>query len=256
MWLIQNNVFFLYCIDLVCPKIAHCNHRRCKTPADNHCEYCEGEVKDMSFWRAYTPYPLSTRKTCEKACSWRSDSTRCFPGNCTDDLASNCNCWHGFSGHHCENIIADVNTSYAEAKLRDTDTNKIITTPIDPNQPGPQPIRWTNHVNWKEIDIEISFKFPDLGKPPDYDPKGEQHFVIDFKYGVVHASMQLKHYKEKAKPKEWKNKTVPINGKVHSIDYIFQWDLIKPYHPCSVENSSCVEPPVKSYNDVTDSVSK
>lgn len=103
--------------------------------------------------------------------------------------------WFWKYDHVYFSVIADVNTSYAEAKLRDTDTNKIITTPIDPNQPGPQPIRWTNHVNWKEIDIEISFKFPDLGKPPDYDPKGEQHFVIDFKYGVVHASMQLKHYK-------------------------------------------------------------
>eukprot|EP00105_Crassostrea_gigas_P033283 XP_011456606.1 PREDICTED: teneurin-3-like [Crassostrea gigas] len=39
---------------------------------------------------------------CKKACSWRSDSTRCFPGTCTDGLASKCQCSAGFTGHHCE----------------------------------------------------------------------------------------------------------------------------------------------------------
>ena len=37
-----------------------------------------------------------------EACSWRPDSTRCYPGHCRDELAANCVCTPGFGGHHCE----------------------------------------------------------------------------------------------------------------------------------------------------------
>jgi hypothetical protein len=59
-----------------------------------------------------------------------------------------------------------------------TDVNdKILTTPVDPNAPGPQPIRWTNNVAWRTAEIEFKSKFPALGNPPPLDPKGETHFV-------------------------------------------------------------------------------
>lgn len=38
----------------------------------------------------------------KEACSWRSDSTRCYPGECKDELAANCKCSKGFTGRHCE----------------------------------------------------------------------------------------------------------------------------------------------------------
>jgi hypothetical protein len=41
-------------------------------------------------------------------------------------------------------VIKDVDVLYAEAKLNDP-ANTILTTPIDANDPGPQPIRWTNN---------------------------------------------------------------------------------------------------------------
>lgn len=37
-----------------------------------------------------------------EACSWRSDSTRCYPGYCDGELAENCRCVQGFTGTHCE----------------------------------------------------------------------------------------------------------------------------------------------------------
>ena len=89
-------------------------------------------------------------------------------------------------------VIKDVDVLYAEAKLNDP-ANTILTTPIDANDPGPQPIRWTNNVAWLTADIEFRSKFPDLGKPPDHDPNGTKHFVTDFKYGIISAYMRLEH---------------------------------------------------------------
>lgn len=37
-----------------------------------------------------------------EACSWRSNSTRCYPGHCENELAANCRCVSGFGGRHCE----------------------------------------------------------------------------------------------------------------------------------------------------------
>jgi len=89
-------------------------------------------------------------------------------------------------------VIKDVDVLYAEAKLTDP-VNQILTTPIDANEPGPQPIRWTNNVAWLTAEIEFRSKFPDLGKAPDHDPNGDTHFVTDFKYGIISASMKLEH---------------------------------------------------------------
>lgn len=38
-----------------------------------------------------------------EACSWRSDSTRCYPGSCSTELSSSCTCSFGFGGIHCQN---------------------------------------------------------------------------------------------------------------------------------------------------------
>ena len=89
-------------------------------------------------------------------------------------------------------VIKYVDVLYAEAKLTDP-ANRILTTPIDPNDPGPQPIRWTNNVAWLTAEIEFRSKFPDLGKAPDHDPNGVTHFVTDFQYGIISASMRLEH---------------------------------------------------------------
>jgi hypothetical protein len=37
-----------------------------------------------------------------EACSWRTDSRRCYPGTCADETVGSCKCLDGFGGRHCE----------------------------------------------------------------------------------------------------------------------------------------------------------
>lgn len=37
-----------------------------------------------------------------ETCSWRTDSTRCYPGTCGKEIATSCKCLDGFGGHHCD----------------------------------------------------------------------------------------------------------------------------------------------------------
>ena len=48
----------------VCPQIANCNHRRCSNPADNYCEWCQYEIVDKQYWRAYTRHKDGHMKEC------------------------------------------------------------------------------------------------------------------------------------------------------------------------------------------------
>ena len=50
----------------VCPKISHCLHRKCTNIYDNHCEYCDGEIIDKRYWRAYIRRRENSYKTCER----------------------------------------------------------------------------------------------------------------------------------------------------------------------------------------------
>lgn len=57
---------------------------------NNRTEMC------LRYYIFYDTFYLS------ESCSWREDSTRCFPGTCADGLAANCQCAANFSGTHCE----------------------------------------------------------------------------------------------------------------------------------------------------------
>ena len=61
----------IYIYISVCPSIAHCNHRRCNSPSDNHCQYCHYEIKDKRYFRGYTRHYDGQMKQC------RSKYTRC-----------------------------------------------------------------------------------------------------------------------------------------------------------------------------------
>nr|XP_034301655.1 uncharacterized protein LOC105322112 [Crassostrea gigas] len=173
----------------ICPKIDHCNHRRCTSTSDNICEFCDGEVLAKPFWRAYTPAP-SSKKLCQKACSWRSDSTRCYPGTCSNELASQCTCTKGFTGTHCQTMTEKANILENECKLKDS-AGRVLTNPSDPNTASPQPTIWTNNVIWHEADTKWDAKYTLTETPPAPDPSGVNHYVTDFKYGIVHATTKL-----------------------------------------------------------------
>ncbi|CAC5375018.1 unnamed protein product [Mytilus coruscus] len=175
---------------LICPNIANCNHRRCNTPSDNYCEYCMYEIKDKLTWRGYTRHYDGEMKQCKKACSWRADSTRCFPGYCTNEIVETCNCTSGFSGSQCNTITEEPSILYAEIKLHNP-AHEIVTTPLDPSDTGPQPVRFTNKNDLNAAEIQFDGKFVASGIPPLHDPSGENHYVTDFKYGIVYGQMTL-----------------------------------------------------------------
>ncbi|CAG2236358.1 unnamed protein product [Mytilus edulis] len=177
-----------YCT--ICPKIDHCNDRRCSGYYDNHCVYCEGSIKPKEHWEAYTL--SSDNRKCNKACSWRSDSTRCYPGLCDEKLASKCRCTRGFSGIQCDEITESINIMHAEAKLSDL-SNTILTTPDDPNVPYNQPVKWSNNNQWKFLELDFTLKYHTFERPPKPDPTGEKHFVTYFKYEIVKALLVIEH---------------------------------------------------------------
>ncbi|VDI32878.1 Hypothetical predicted protein, partial [Mytilus galloprovincialis] len=152
-------------------------------------------VKDRSSRRnigKHILYRLITGNVIVKACSWRSDSTRCYPGSCVGQLASKCKCTRGFSGSQCDEITESIKIMHAEAKLSD-DSNKILTTPDDPNVPYHQPVKWSNNNKWNFLELDFSLNYHIFERPPKPDPTGEKHFVIYFKYDIVKALLEIEH---------------------------------------------------------------
>jgi hypothetical protein len=85
---------------------------------------------------------------------------------------------------------------YAEIKLH-SDTNQIITTPINTNNPGIEPTRWTNNRNFEEAEFEFHAKYTAFGKPPDPDPLGEKHYITDFRHGIIRGLVKVDYIRSK-----------------------------------------------------------
>ncbi|XP_076086914.1 uncharacterized protein LOC143057491 [Mytilus galloprovincialis] len=102
-----------------------CDYRKCHSPHghENECEYCKYENDHKRYERAYKYNNITN--ACEKTCSWRPDSTRCFPGYCSDEYAETCNCTTGFDSplSHCTtNDLSGVD--YYEIELFELETAK------------------------------------------------------------------------------------------------------------------------------------
>ncbi|CAG2190381.1 unnamed protein product [Mytilus edulis] len=182
----------------ICPPIAHCKHRQCSDISTNHCQYCDGEISDNLFWRAYTRHKDVNGnedrhfKNCIQTCSWRTDSTRCYPGTCGKEISTSCKCLDGFGGHHCDHIIRNSTISYATAKLNSPKpSDDPVETPIDPNDPIPRETKWTNHIMINTAYLEVTAVFKVDATQPAPDPNGRNHFVTEFKYGVLAGQMKL-----------------------------------------------------------------
>ena len=86
---------------------------------------------------------------------------------------------------------------YAETKLHNP-SNETVTTPLDPNEPGHEPTRFTNKDNLNEAEIEFHGKFVASGTPPDLTNKlYEDHYVTEFKYGIVYGQMTTNFIRSK-----------------------------------------------------------
>ncbi|XP_063415906.1 uncharacterized protein LOC134697555 [Mytilus trossulus] len=172
----------------ICGKIDNCNHRVCTSSYDHQCQWCDGELQPNRYYRAYTQHVDRTK--CQKACSWRTDSSRCFPGVCTDELASNCVCSTNFGGTHCQDIneAPEILWNYCEF----TDTSGHNKLQNDPNwvKDDPHPIIWTNFVAYTRIKFEINAKYLQPVIAID-----STHYVKDFRVGVIEEKVTLSYYK-------------------------------------------------------------
>ncbi|XP_025086754.1 uncharacterized protein LOC112559633 [Pomacea canaliculata] len=170
-------------ICLMCTAISNCNLETCTTSTNQICSRCEGTVQEQVGCRAYVP--SSDRRACNQACSWRSDSTRCFPGSCSTELSSSCTCSSGFGGIHCQNIVSKADIVYNELKLTAVD-GSIATAPLDING-GPSAAQnevWTNIVTPANIFYRWDGQFhPTL---PSYHA-----YIPDAKIGVTGGKTQL-----------------------------------------------------------------
>ena len=86
-------------------------------------------------------------------------------------------------------VTEETSILYAKIKLHNP-SHEIVTTPTDPSETGPQPIRFTNKGDLNKAEIEFHAKFVASGTPPPLDP---EHFVTYFTYGIIYGQMKLEY---------------------------------------------------------------
>lgn len=79
----------------------------------------------------------------------------------------------------------------AEAKLSINKT-VILRTPVDPNVPYNQPVKWSNNKKWKFIELDFSLKYHTVLPPPP-SKEGLTHFVTHFEHDIIKAILQIEH---------------------------------------------------------------
>lgn len=170
-----------------CPKIPNCHEVQCTSDSNYTCVYCHGEVKPNRFFRAYTWQPVP--KKCQKACSWRADSTRCFPGHCENELASKCKCIQGFTGHHCHIMQDFADIKYSMCTLKKNRTEKID-NPSDPNFVSSTEVIWTKKVDWSTAETKWEARYVLNESLTNFT---RDHYVQNFSYGIVSATTTLQY---------------------------------------------------------------
>ncbi|XP_021356985.1 uncharacterized protein LOC110452658 [Mizuhopecten yessoensis] len=183
----------------ICPKIDRCLHRKCTSPSDNHCAYCDGAIREEQYWRAYTS-ATDNQKSCKQACSWRSDSTRCYPGKCSAETSASCVCMQGFTGHHCDEIIDAPSVSDQQAVLKDLNGRTVENpTDLSGTYSDPMPTVWTNNGLINRVSAYFTGVFkvdvPVADLPPTPSSDGTTHYVTDFQYGIIGGEIKFTLYR-------------------------------------------------------------
>ncbi|ESO88616.1 hypothetical protein LOTGIDRAFT_234474 [Lottia gigantea] len=171
----------------VCLTISNCDERDCAIKSDPKCQKCDGSVADIPGHRAYLI--SADKRLCKKACSWRPDSSRCYPGTCKDELFSNCDCSDGFTGNHCEKITTIPNILYNQVTLT-ADNNESVDAPGDFGAGSPQPITWTNIMK----PANLYYCFQSNYYKPNTIPI--QPFVVDYKVGIIDGKITFRKCRE------------------------------------------------------------
>ncbi|XP_055958832.1 uncharacterized protein LOC126829498 [Patella vulgata] len=168
-------------LNAMCNAISFCNLETCTSSNNQVCVKCEGVLDEKAGFRAYKV--SANKKACDKACSWRSSSTPCYPGSCPTELANSCRCTSGFTGTRCERITVRPNIleNIATLKASNGDTTDA---PPDTNKASSQDTVWTNNVN----PTSLNYRFT-----AEYQPQvpSRQAYINNFKVGIIGGSLQI-----------------------------------------------------------------
>ncbi|XP_041357550.1 uncharacterized protein LOC121374514 [Gigantopelta aegis] len=165
----------------MCMAISNCNLEECTSGSDVTCTRCEGVVKKKAGLRAYIGTP--DRRQCKQACSWRDDSTRCYPGQCGGELSANCVCHPGFTGQHCQTITTKP-AMHVLVQMANSDEKRFEVDSAD-NQAS----FWTNVNNPTSVDYNLSAQYTaqSSGTLPD-----KPAYIEDFHVGIVQGTFDFK----------------------------------------------------------------
>jgi hypothetical protein len=65
------------------------------------------------------------------------------------------------------------------------------------NEPGYEPTRFTNKDSLNKAEMEFHGKFIASGTPPDLTSEYKDHYVTEFKYGIVYGQMTTNFIRSK-----------------------------------------------------------
>ncbi|XP_071082513.1 uncharacterized protein [Haliotis cracherodii] len=219
----------------MCSAISNCDLEECTSPSDQVCSRCEGVYMDRPGERAYVN--TTDNKSCIQACSWRSDSTRCYPGVCAKEYARNCICTTEFSGTHCEKIDKLPSILYNTLKVTGSGLDKVE-APDNPNEGAPQDKSWTNINDTRMIYYKFETKFIMTATPPL-----RQAYVEGFAVGIINAkaTFEVKRngyvIRRTVRPCNGPSKTVPHQTKLTCEENVTA-DTFLSHH---VENGDLME---------------
>ncbi|XP_067663316.1 uncharacterized protein [Haliotis asinina] len=166
----------------MCSAISNCDLETCTTGSDQVCSRCDGVVLDQAGHRAYLA--SYNRRSCKQTCSWRGDSTRCYPGTCRNEYASNCACSSGFTGKHCQTITMKPTIHFNLLRL--TASNGDTTeAPPDINSGPSQSTSWSNIKFPSRMYYKFTGKYKMI-------PPSRHAFIEDFRVGIVGGSTIFK----------------------------------------------------------------
>lgn len=99
-------------------------------------------------------------------------------------------------------VLKDSTILYAIAKLNSSIPGRnAIETPIDPNDPIPRVTKWTNQLMIDRAYLEVNAVFKVNSVPTAPDQTGRNHYITDFKYGVLGGRIKLAIIRGKKKIK-------------------------------------------------------
>ncbi|XP_046543949.1 uncharacterized protein LOC124254116 [Haliotis rubra] len=166
----------------MCTAISNCDLEECTSSTNQACSRCDGVVSEQAGHRAYVA--SSNKKSCIKACSWRSDSTWCYPGTCRSEYASNCACTSGFTGKNCQTITTKPTIHYNILRLT-ASNGDTAEAPPNINSGPSQSTKWSN-INSPS---RMYYKFTSDYKAT---PPTAHAFIEGFKVGIVSGTTTIK----------------------------------------------------------------